>query len=259
MAFENGLNINRKDLIEFLDKARWMLIKVLLSTLVSGAILYIFSESILTFLQKPLGRPMVFYGVTEAFFAQLKIGFYGGLFVSIPYLFWNIWAVVRSILYREREKPSNIIVWVSGVLFYVGAAICFFIVLPSGMKFLMSYEREGLTAMISVGRYLSLSIALIFSFGFIFELPLIMLVLSRLGIVSVSFLNRNRRYAILLIAVISAVLTPTPDAYNMMLMAGPLIVLYEISVVLVWITGKKTSPASSDSVEDSEGAASDST
>lgn len=256
MAFENGLNINPKDLMKVLDKARWMLIKILLSTLGSGAIIYIFADSILAFLQKPLGRPMVFYGVTEAFFAQLKIGFYGGLFVSIPYLFWNIWSIVTPIFSRNREKPSSLVVWVSAVLFYSGAAICFFIVLPSGMKFLMGYEREGLQAMISVGRYLSLSVGLIFAFGFIFQLPLIMLVLSRMGIITVGFLNHNRRYAILLIAIISAILTPTPDAYNMMLMAGPLVVLYEISVLVVWILGKKRPAANSEEPSNSQGSGS---
>jgi sec-independent protein translocase protein TatC len=124
-------------------------------------------------------------------------------------------------------------------LFYLGASFCCFVTLPFGIRFLLGYQSAHLKPMISVGKYISFCAGFIFAFGLIFELPLILALLSYLRIVKVSFLTRNRRYAILLIAILSAVLTPTPDFFNMALMGGPLYLLFEIGVLLAKVIERK--------------------
>jgi sec-independent protein translocase protein TatC len=129
------------------------------------------------------------------------------------------------------------------MLFYLGAFFCFFITLPFGVQFLLGYQSAHIKPMISAGRYVSFCTFFIFGFGLTFELPLILALLSYLRVVKAAFLTRNRRYAILLIAISAAVITPTPDVFNMSLMGGPLYILFEIGVVLVKIIERKRARA----------------
>lgn len=124
--------------------------------------------------------------------------------------------------------------------FIGGAAFGYFVVFPPAFRFLVGYSNEFLTSMPAVSEYFSLALRLLIAFGVIFEMPVLMVFLAKMGIVNVPFLNRNRKYAILINFIIAAILTPTPDVVNQLMMGVPLMVLYEISVVAVWIFGKKT-------------------
>lgn len=128
----------------------------------------------------------------------------------------------------------------STFFFLAGAAFGYFVVFPPAFKFLLGYSTEFLAPMPAVKDYFSLCLRLLLAFGVIFELPVFMVLLAKMGIVNVAFLNRHRRYAILLSFVIAAILTPTPDVVNQLLMAVPLIVLYELSIGAVWLFGRKT-------------------
>jgi sec-independent protein translocase protein TatC len=128
-------------------------------------------------------------------------------------------------------------------LFYLGAFFCFFVTLPFGVQFLLGYQSANIKPMISAGKYVSFCTFFIFGFGLTFELPLILALLSYLRVVNAAFLTRNRRYAILLIAIAAAVITPTPDVFNMALMGGPLYILFEIGVILVKIIERKRASA----------------
>ena len=129
--------------------------------------------------------------------------------------------------------------FLSSVCFLGGAAFGYFVVFPPAFRFLLGYSSDFLTPMPAVNEYFSLSLRLLIAFGAIFELPILMVFLAKIGVVDVRFLNKNRKYAILINFIIAAVLTPTPDIVNQMLMGIPLLVLYEISVVAVWVFGKK--------------------
>ena len=132
------------------------------------------------------------------------------------------------------------------ILFYMGAAFCYLLALPSGITFLVSYQGGPLKAMISIQKFLFFCTAMIFAFSVAFELPLILLVLSTFGVVTGRMLSRTRRYAVLFIVIAAAVITPTPDVYNMSLLAVPLYLLYEIGIILIRIKEsrkQKTSPA----------------
>jgi sec-independent protein translocase protein TatC len=188
-----------------------------------------------------LKTELVAFGIPESFLALLKLTIYASLFCSFPVIVWQLWKAFTP-LFRRRGMTSTYPVPLSAIfLFYLGAFFCYFVTLPFGVNFLLGYQTPTLKPMISVGRYISFCTAFIFGFGLTFELPLILALLSLLRVVNAAFLSRNRRYAILVIAILSAVITPTPDVFNMALMGVPLLVLFEIGVILVKIIERKRS------------------
>jgi sec-independent protein translocase protein TatC len=161
------------------------------------------------------------------------------VFLGSPVIFWQIWKFVAPGLYKHEKRTLLPFSFLSSVCFLGGAAFGYFVVFPPAFRFLLGYSSDFLTPMPAVSEYFSLSLRLLIAFGVIFELPILMVFLAKIGIVDVPFLNRNRKYAILINFIIAAILTPTPDIVNQMLMGVPLLVLYEISVVAVWIFGRK--------------------
>jgi sec-independent protein translocase protein TatC len=162
-----------------------------------------------------------------------------GVFIASPVIFWQIWKFVAPGLYKHEKKllfPFSVL---SALCFIGGAAFGYFVVFPPAFRFLLGYSADFLSPMPAVSEYFSLSLRLLIAFGVIFELPILMVFLSMIGLVDVGFLNKHRKYAILINFIIAAILTPTPDIVNQMLMGIPLLVLYEISVVGVWIFGRK--------------------
>lgn len=142
-------------------------------------------------------------------------------------------------LYKHEKRLLLPFSFLSSLCFLGGAAFGYFVVFPPAFRFLLGYSADFLTPMPAVTEYFSLSLRLLLAFGVIFELPILMVFLARIGIVDVAFLNKNRKYAVLINFIIAAVLTPTPDIVNQMLMGIPLLVLYEVSVVGVWLFGRK--------------------
>ena len=161
------------------------------------------------------------------------------MLLSSPVIFWEIWKFVAPGLYKHEKKALLPFSFLSSICFLSGAAFGYFVVFPPAFRFLLGYSADFLSPMPAVSEYFSLSLRLLIAFGAIFELPILMVFLAKIGIVDVPFLNKNRKYAILINFIIAAILTPTPDIVNQMLMGVPLLVLYEISVVAVWIFGRK--------------------
>lgn len=165
-----------------------------------------------------------------------------GILLASPVIFLQIWRFVAPGLYQHEKKiviPFSIL---SSLCFLGGAAFGYFVVFPPAFTFLTSYTTEYLKPMPAVKEYFSLSLRLLIAFGVIFELPVFMVLLAKMGVVNSAFLNRNRKYAILISFVIAAVVTPTPDVVNQLMMAIPLVVLYEISIVAVRLFGRKVLP-----------------
>lgn len=173
-------------------------------------------------------------------FFYLKLALAGGLLLASPVIFYQIWRFVAPGLYLHEKKVILPFTLFSTVFFLGGAAFGYFVVFPPAFKFLLGYSTEFLDPMPAVKEYFSLCLRLLIAFGVIFELPIFMVLLAKMGIVNVSFLNRHRKYAILLSFVIAAILTPTPDVVNQLLMAVPLMVLYELSIGLIWLFARKT-------------------
>ncbi len=161
------------------------------------------------------------------------------MLLGSPVIFWQIWKFVAPGLYKHEKRTLLPFSFLSSVCFLGGVAFGYFVVFPPAFRFLLGYSNDFLTPMPAVSEYFSLSLRLLIAFGVIFELPILMVFLAKIGVVDVPFLNKNRKYAILINFIIAAILTPTPDIVNQMLMGVPLLVLYEISVVAVWIFGRK--------------------
>ena len=237
---ELGMGIKREEIFQALTQLRKGLFHILIVITLSGIILFPISKEWLRFLRNTsLKIDFVAFSIPEAFFSLLKLTLYTSLFTSIPVILYYIWKAFSPLFRSRGLNLGNGVLVTAILLFYLGAFFCFFITLPFGVQFLLGYQSDHIKPMISAGKYVSFCTFFIFGFGMTFELPLILALLSYLRVVNAAFLTRNRRYAILSVAILSAVLTPTPDIFNMGLMGGPLYILFEIGVILVKIIERK--------------------
>ena len=235
-----GLGLKREEIFRALSSLRKGLLQIGSVIILSGIVLFPISKELLTYLcQRTLQTDLVAYAIPEAFFSLLKLTLYASLFCSIPIIFYHLWKGFSPLFRSKGLSSANGILFASLFLFYLGACFCFFVALPNGVKFLLGYQSAHIKPMISAGRYVSFCAVFIFGFGLTFELPLVLALLSYLRVVNAAFLTRNRKYAILLIAVIAAVVTPTPDVFNMSLMGVPMYLLFEIGVILVKVIERK--------------------
>ncbi len=235
------MEIKRQELFQSLGSLRKGLLSIIGVVGLLGLMLFPFAKELLRYLHRSLQEDLVAYGIPEAFLSLFKLTLFASIFLSIPVIFYYIWKAFSPIFLKRGLKSSLFIPLTAISLFYGGAFFCYFITLPFGIQFLMGYQSATIKPMISVAKYISFCVGFIFAFGLVFELPLILALLSYLRVVNASFLTRNRRYAILIMAVLSAVLTPTPDIFNMALMGGPLYMLFEIGILLVKIVERRRS------------------
>ncbi|MEO5358263.1 MAG: twin-arginine translocase subunit TatC [Nitrospirae bacterium YQR-1] len=173
---------------------------------------------------------LVFLEPAEAFWMHIKLSMLASIVLSLPILFSQLWLFISPGLLPNEKKYVLPFIFSATILFMFGAAFCFVIVLPFALGFLLTYKTEHLIPMISVGRYVDFTMKFILAFGVIFELPIAIIVLTRLGLVTPAFLKKSRKYAVVIAFIIAAVVTPTPDAFNQSLMAVPIIVLFEIGI-----------------------------
>ncbi len=172
-------------------------------------------------------------------FFYLKLALVCGILLASPVIFSQIWRFIAPGLYKHEQRVLIPFSLLSTFCFLGGAAFGYLVVFPPAFRFLVGYNNEFLTSLPAVSEYFSLALRLLLAFGAIFEMPILMVFLAKAGVVNVAFLNRNRKYAILINFIIAAILTPTPDVVNQMMMGVPLLILYEISVVAVWVFGRK--------------------
>jgi sec-independent protein translocase protein TatC len=240
------LNQQSTTLTGHLRELRFRLVRSLWATLLGMAICYNFTEKIFDVIRAPIapylqGGGLIFTGPMDKFVAHLKLAFFGGVILAFPYLASQIWAFVAPGLYA-REKKYGLSFIVSGsILFALGILFSYFVVFPMAFKFLMTYGGDVDKPMISIGEYMSFFVTTSIGFGAAFELPLIIILLSMFGIVSHKFLKEKRRYAIMGIAVVAAVITP-PDLLSMVMMLAPMVALYEIATIIVGIMERKRKP-----------------
>ena len=201
----------------------------------------------------------VFTSPTEAFWTYMKVAMILGLFIAMPVVLWNVWGFVAPGLHKHERKYAAPFVIVGSLLFLMGGAFALLVVVPFAIQFLVNFGlQQGLQAMLSISSSIDFILKFTLAFGLVFELPVVITLLSMLGIVTPQFLSKNRKYAILINFVIAAILTPTPDALNQTLMAGPLIILYEVGIISARIFGKKSpkpAPAAEPAAVDGAGSA----
>ncbi len=181
---------------------------------------------------KKTAAPLVFLAPAEAFWMHLKVSLVAALILCLPIIFYQLWRFISPGLLSKERKYVLPFVFFATALFVFGAFFCFIIVLPFAITFLLGYKTQNMTPMLSVGSYVDFCLKFVLAFGVIFELPLVIIFLTRLGIVTPAALAKNRKFAVLFAFVAGAILTPTPDAFNQTLMAVPIIILYEIGILL---------------------------
>ncbi|MFH1481795.1 MAG: twin-arginine translocase subunit TatC [Pseudomonadota bacterium] len=229
--------LDKNVIMERLEKIRSRIVLCLLIMGIGFVGSYAFSERILNFLMRPLTRVMppgekaVFTWLPEAFFCHLKAALAVGLLLALPAVMYAIWSFFAPRHDMKGKVPSLLVVSLSTLLFIVGASFCYFVVMPFAFKYLIGLAPEWVRPLPSLGEYFGLACWLLFAFGAVFELPLVMSLLSHIGIVTPAFLRKSRKYAFLLSFVLAAILTPTPDVFNQLLMAGPLVILYELGIL----------------------------
>ncbi|HJX34450.1 MAG TPA: twin-arginine translocase subunit TatC [Desulfatiglandales bacterium] len=237
-------NDKKQPFLSHLEELRERLIKSFIAVGVGCVIGYIFKEELFNLLLWPLkdllpeGEGLIFTGLTEMFFTYLKTAFIAGILFASPVVFYQIWMFIAPGLYQHEKRYIIPFVFFSTVLFVGGALFGYFIVFPMGFKFFLGYSNEYIQALPSVKKYFSISYKLLLAFGIVFQLPLLIFFMSKMGVVTVDFLRRRRPFAVLAAFIIGAILTP-PDIISQFMMAVPLIILYEIGIIVAMIGGGK--------------------
>ena len=230
--------MEREKLLHILTSLKRFSLKGLIVVAFSSIVCFMFFKGILNLLLKTVNIKVYYFAFPEVFFSSVELAIYTGVFFSLPVLIVLAWYEFKGFIKLKASEGWFFVIF-SILLFYTGSLFCYFIVLQSGLAFLLGYEGDALKAMISVEKFIKFSSAMIFAFGITFEVPVILIALNKMGIVKASTLAKKRRFAILFITIASAIITPTPDLYNMMLLAVPTYILYEISIIIMKIGEKK--------------------
>jgi sec-independent protein translocase protein TatC len=233
-----------------LEELRWRLIKALLAVTVAFVAVYNFSDVLFEVLTRPLIAmqegpvQLIGTGVTEAFFTKLKVSAIAALFVASPVIFYQLWLFVAPGLYDTEKRYARPFVFFATIFFILGAVFCYFVVFPVGYRFFLAeYATIGVAPAIRISEYLSFTARMLLAFGMTFEMPVVTFFLARLGLVTHQMMLGYFRYAVLVIFIVAAVLTPGPDVASQMLMAGPLLVLYILSIGVAYVFARTPAPA----------------
>lgn len=233
-------------LAQHLEELRKRIVYIFVCLLIVFIAVYTQGKVLMTLLMQPIlqfmpeNSTMAFLAITEGFLTELKLAFLAAVFISMPFLLYQGWKFIAPGLYAHERKYVFGFVISASILFFTGAAFAYFIVFPLGFQFFLRYAGEGwnMVANLSVSWYLNFVTKLIMAFGIVFELPVIIFFLVKIGLVKEAALRKYRRYAIVMIFILAAILTP-PDVISQIMMAGPLLILYELSIYIAKIFGKK--------------------
>ena len=231
--------------LEHLDELRRRIIYALIALAVGFFICCFFISEIFDFIMRPMqqllppGGTLVYTDPSEAFVLWIKIAAIGGLLLSSPAIFTQVWLFVAPGLYSHEKKWAIPFVAMSTVFFVLGAAFAHYIVFPLTWRFFVGFTTDILTFMPRIEPSFSLYLRLVLAFGIVFQLPTLVLFLARMGVLTARFMIKNFKYAVLGIIIISAVITPDGGGVSLVAMSGPLVLLYIFSIGLAWLFGKK--------------------
>lgn len=224
-------------LLEHLEELRRRLIYSIVAVLFCSIVAYFFAEDIFNFLARPLLKilpemhnKMVFTSLPEVFFVHIRVALFSGIVFAVPYLFYQLWQFIVPALRKEEKKLLIPFLFASVLLFLTGAVFCYHLVFPWGFTFFLSYSTESIVPMITLTDYFKLTTRMILVFGAIFEMPVLSAFLSHFGLLSPAWLRKRRRYAIIIVFIVAAFLTP-PDAVTQIMLAVPMLFLFELSIL----------------------------
>ncbi len=236
---------SRMSFLEHLEELRKRLIRSSIAVLLVFFACLAFSEHLFSFWAAPVirflpkGSSLVFTSLPDPFFVYLKVDFITAIFITLPFILYQVWIFVAPGLLEKERKLAAPFISVATLLFFLGAAFAYFLVFPAAFKFFLGYSTPELKPMIAIREYVSLVMLLMLSFGLIFETPIIIVFLGLLGVVNSEFLKKGRRYFVVLAFIIGAILTPSPDVVNQSLMAVPLLLFYETGIHVLRLFEKR--------------------
>jgi len=231
-------------LLEHLRELRKRLFRVVIVLVVGFFACYGVSEQVYGFISRPLtavlpsGSKLIYTAPHGAFFTYMKVALMCSLFGTSPYTFYQLWAFIAPGLYKEEKRAVLPLALLSAFFFISGAVFCYYLVFPIAFTFFMGFTTDMIVPMISVEEYLSFALKLMIAFGVVFEMPLFSFFLSKMGLITPDSMRKYRKYAILGIFIVAAVLTP-PDVFSQCLMAAPMLLLYEVSIYVAVVARKK--------------------
>jgi sec-independent protein translocase protein TatC len=234
----------RLPLTTHLEELRKRLIRIMIVVVIVFCLVYSKSQIFMDFITAPVlpvmpeDSSMAILKLTEGFFTELKLSLMVAVFLSMPIIFYQLWKFIAPGLYAQEKKYVFAFVVMSTVLFFSGGAFAYYVVFPFGFKFFLGYAEGYVTANLSIQWYLSFVTRLVMAFGLVFEMPVFTLFLSKMGILTAEMMRKHRRYSYFGVFVFSAIITP-PDVFTQVMMSGPMILLYEISVHVARIFGRK--------------------
>ena len=248
----DDIDTKSQPLLEHLTELRKRVLWSAVIMLVGTGICYLYVKDIYGFLVKPLADAMgpedsqrlIYTNLTEAFFTYVKVAVFAGCFLTFPFLATQIWMFISPGLYKREKKAVLPFLVAAPFLFFLGGALVYYIVIPGAWKFFLSFQSRGAETVLpimleaKVSDYLDLVMVLIFAFGFAFQMPIVLALLAKAGIITADWLAAKRRFAIVLIFIVAAIITP-PDVISQISLAIPLMILYEISIMLIRRTTKK--------------------
>lgn len=217
---------------DHLQEFRKRLIICLVVVAIAALACYNYVDDIIALLSGPAGK-LYFMNPSEVFFTYMEIALYAGILFTLPVLLYEVWAFVAPALWPEERRAVLVILPTAVILFYVGLVFAYYLVIPAAVTFFMGFATQTLQPVFSLESYLSFILALTLPFGFIFELPLIVVFLAKIGLVTGDFLKGKRKILIVIAFIFAAVVSPTTDIFTQTMIAVPLIVLYEISLFIV--------------------------
>jgi sec-independent protein translocase protein TatC len=234
----------KQPFLAHLEELRRRLIICAIAIGIGFVISYIFSKQLFSLLILPLVKvlpadsKLIFTSLPEMFLAYIKVSLVGGIILAIPVIFYELWMFVAPALYQKEKRYLVPFVLFSSILFILGALFGYLIVFPYGFKFFISFATEDIQALPSVKQYFSFAIRLLLAFGLVFEMPVVVLFLAKIGLVTPDAMKRFRKYAILCAFILGAILTP-PDVATQIMMALPIIILYELSILISKVVYRK--------------------
>jgi len=222
-------------------KRRVMVIGI---TLIAAFVLtFSYSGELIQWFKRPLSDDLIFYGPTEALFASIKVSLLAGVIVSMPVILYQLWKFLEPALLPKEQRWAIPIISLAAAMFALGLIFCNLVILPLVIQFFVSFgmDRE-LTPQLGVGTYVDMNVKFLFIFGLAFELPLVLTLLARIGLVTHQVLARYRKHAVMIALILSAIVTPDATLFTMLLMAVPLVILYEVGVLGARFFGRAGGP-----------------
>jgi sec-independent protein translocase protein TatC len=246
---------DKMPLTSHLEELRKRLVRILIAVGIAFLGCFAFKEEIFRIVAQPLisvlppGSHMVYTGLPEAFFTYIKVSLYAGIFVASPVVLYQVWKFISPGLFPKEKKFVAPFVITSTMLFIGGVCFGYFLVLPSAYKFFLEFTTDFLKPMLSMREYLTLTLKLLLAFGIIFEIPVFLFFMTKIGLVTPRKLAKTRRYAIVACFIVAAIITPTPDAFTQCMMAIPMVILYEVGIIVSRLASRRKDDADREQTE----------